>query len=391
MRTLLPCLILFLLFLVWERIALSRSLRRIPLRIAVTGTRGKSSVSRLLASILREDGRRVLAKTTGSQATVLLPDGSQRELDRSAPPSILEQIPLVRNAARLKAGCLVAEVMSIHPENHYIECRHILRPHIVAVTNVRRDHTEAMGETEDQIASVLSLDICPQSTVFLPESDNYESFRAEALRCGARLVTVAAGTSTDILQAAPELAGLEFPDNLDLVHAIATHLGVSRRIIIDGIRNAQRDLGMLRIWRHRPDAGDWTCYLVNAFAANDPDSTLRVLSKAGALLKGNAGNTIGILNLRADRVPRTVQWIHALKGGALGRFACLFVTGPAAGLVGRRVPGVQVLKAASPEKMMRIVCRGAPDGALIFGFGNVKGSGRLLIEHWDRIGEPYGI
>jgi poly-gamma-glutamate synthase PgsB/CapB len=391
MRTLLLCLILFLLFLVWERLALSRSLRRIPLRIAVTGTRGKSSVSRLLASILREDGRKVLAKTTGSQATILLPDGSQRELDRSVPPSILEQIPLVRRAARLKADCLIAEVMSIHPENHYVECRHILQPHIVAVTNVRRDHTEAMGETEDQIASVLSLDICPQSTVFLPENENHESFRAEALRCGARLLTVAAGTSAAWLQAAPELLELEFSDNLDLVHAIATHLGISRKIIIDGIRTARRDLGMLRIWRHRPDAGDRTCYLVNAFAANDPDSTLRVLSKAGALLQGNAGNTIGILNLRADRVPRTVQWICALKSGALDRFARLYVTGPAAGLVRRRVPGVQVLKAASPEAMMRIVCRGAPDGALIFGFGNVKGSGRLLIEYWNGIGEPYGI
>jgi poly-gamma-glutamate synthase PgsB/CapB len=391
MRTLLPCLIFFLLFLVCERIALNRSLRRIPLRIAVTGTRGKSSVSRLLASILREDGRKVLAKTTGSQATILLPDGSQLELDRSVPPSILEQKPLVRKAARLQADCLVAEVMSIHPENHYVESHHILRPHIVAITNVRRDHTEAMGETEDQIASVLSLDICPQSTVFLPETANHASFRSEALRCGARLLTVATGSSQPLLQAAPDLIKLEFSDNLDLVNAIATHLGVSRRIIIDGIRTARHDLGKLTIWRHRPDIGDQTCYLVNAFAANDPDSTLRVLSKAAGLLKADAGNTIGILNLRADRVPRTVQWISALRNGALDRFARLFVTGYAAGLVRRRVQGVHVLKAASPEKMMQIVCKGAPPGALIFGFGNVKGSGKLLIDYWNRIGEPYGI
>jgi len=348
-------------------------------------------VSRLLASILREDGRSVLAKTTGSQAMILLPDGSQCELDRSTSPSILEQIPLVRKAARLKSDCLVAEVMSIHPENHYVECRHILQPHIVAVTNVRRDHTEAMGETEDQIASVLSLDICPQSTVFLPAAEDRESFRAEAQRCGARLMTVAEGASADLLEAAPGLADIEFRDNLDLVHAIASHLGVGHRTIIDGIRNARYDLGMLRIWRYRPDGGSRTCYLVNAFAANDPDSTLRVLSRAGTLLKGDAAGTIGILNLRADRMPRTVQWIGALNSGALGRFARLYVTGPAAGLIRRRVPGVQVLKAAAPEEMTRIVCREAPDGALIFGFGNVKGSGRLLIEYWNGIGEPYGI
>jgi len=238
---------------------------------------------------------------------------------------------------------------------------------------------------------VLSLDICPQSTVFLPETDNHASFRSEALRCGARLLTVATGSSAPLMQAAPDLFKLEFSDNLDLVNAIATHLGISRGIIIDGIRKARHDLGKLRIWRHRPDDGDRTCYLVNAFAANDPDSTFRVLSKAGDLLKSDTSNIIGILNLRADRVPRTVQWISVLKSGAMGRFARLFVTGDSAALVRRRLQGVHVLKAASPEKMMQIVCSGAPDGSLIFGFGNVKGSGKLLIEYWSRIGEPYGI
>jgi gamma-polyglutamate synthase len=391
MRTLLPCLILFLLFLILERINLNRSLRRIPLRIAVTGTRGKSSVSRLLASVLREDGRKVLVKTTGSEAAIQFPDGRLVELDRSVPPSILEQLPLVRRAARLHVDCLVAEVMSLQPENHYVESHHILRPHIVAITNVRKDHTEVMGETEDKIASVLSLDICPKSTVFLPEAENHPSFRAEALRCNARLLTIAPGISAPLLQEAPDLCQLEFNDNLDLVQAIATHLGISRRIMIDGIRHAQHDVGKLRIWRYRPQAGDRTCYLVNAFAANDPDSTWRVLAKAGDLLKTDPARTIGILNLRADRSPRTVQWISVLRSGASGRFARLFVTGSPAGLVRRRVDGVNVLKSASPERMTQIVCNEAPDGALIFGFGNVKGSGKSLIEYWSRIGEPYGI
>ena len=53
--------------LVCERLALKRRLSRIPLRICVTGTRGKSSVARMLASVLRCDGRSVLAKTTGSR------------------------------------------------------------------------------------------------------------------------------------------------------------------------------------------------------------------------------------------------------------------------------------------------------------------------------------
>ena len=80
-------MILFFLYLIGERLALERSLRRIPLRIAITGTRGKTSLTRLLASILQEDGRRVIAKTTGSEAVILLPDGGRIELNRDVTPS----------------------------------------------------------------------------------------------------------------------------------------------------------------------------------------------------------------------------------------------------------------------------------------------------------------
>ena len=41
-------------------------LETIPLRIHVNGTRGKSSVTRLIAAGLREGGIRTFAKTTGT-------------------------------------------------------------------------------------------------------------------------------------------------------------------------------------------------------------------------------------------------------------------------------------------------------------------------------------
>jgi poly-gamma-glutamate synthase PgsB/CapB len=389
MRTLLPCLALFLAYLVWERIALDRARRRIPLLIAVTGTRGKSTVARLLASILKEDGRRVMAKTTGSQAMILLPDGGRIELDRSVTPSILEQKQLVHKAARLRADCLIAEVMSIRPENHYIECHHILRPNLVAITNVRRDHTESMGETEDQIASVLSLDIYEHSRVFLPAKEDRVPFQAVAQRCGATLIPVEARSSEPILQSEPELGRLEFADNFDLVYAIAVHLGIRRQHIIEGIRRAQHDIGRLRVWRYRHADPERAVYLVNAFAANDPESTFQVLAKVMDLLPAAAGNVVGILNLRADRLPRTVQWISVLRDGALQQFRRLFVVGDHSRVVQRRLPGVCAIKAGSPEQITKIVCAEAPAPAIIFGFGNVKGSGQLLAEYWDRIGRPW--
>jgi len=54
-----------------------RALRSIPVRIHVAGTRGKSTTTRLIAAALRASGRRVVAKTTGSEPRLILPDGRE--------------------------------------------------------------------------------------------------------------------------------------------------------------------------------------------------------------------------------------------------------------------------------------------------------------------------
>ena len=388
MYTLLPSLILFLLFLVWERVSLRRRQARIPLRIAVTGTRGKSSIVSLLAAVFREDGRRVLAKTTGSEALLILPDGSREEVVRSGMPSILEQKQLVRRAVREKADCLIAEIMSIQPENHFVESRMILQPHAVVITNVRRDHTEAMGKTEAQIASVLGLAICPGAAVFLPEAAVRDCFQGEARRCGATLVPVAPGAAAAILEQAPGLARQEFAANLDLVFAVASHFGIAATTILEGLRKAQHDIGGLKIWRFSPDAAHPPWLLINAFAANDPESTFQVMSRVSEIFPQAGSGMTGILNLRADRAARTLQWIEALKQGGLGRFRRLYVTGGHARVVRRRLPGVELLDTSSPEEMTRSVCSETGNERIVFGFGNIMGSGRLLVDYWNRVGTP---
>jgi len=95
----------FLLFLAVERLALDARLKRVPVRVGVTGTRGKSSVTRLVAGALRESGTRVLAKTTGSRAVLIYPDGAEREIKRRGPPTVLEQKRVVRLAARRWREC----------------------------------------------------------------------------------------------------------------------------------------------------------------------------------------------------------------------------------------------------------------------------------------------
>src|SRR5262249_35204625 len=90
---------------------LERALAHVPLRIHVNGIRGKSSVTRLVAAVLRESGRRTLAKTTGSAAVVIDPGGVDRPLTRRGAPTILEQIDFVHRASDEGADALVIECM----------------------------------------------------------------------------------------------------------------------------------------------------------------------------------------------------------------------------------------------------------------------------------------
>ncbi|CAN5555367.1 hypothetical protein BH23CHL5_BH23CHL5_06000 [soil metagenome] len=52
-----------------------RRLKQLDVRVHVNGIRGKSTVTRLVASVLREGGFVTIAKTTGSAARMIGPDG----------------------------------------------------------------------------------------------------------------------------------------------------------------------------------------------------------------------------------------------------------------------------------------------------------------------------
>ena len=73
-----------------------RALRRIPVRVHVNGTRGKSSVTRLIAAGLRAGDKRVVAKTTGTLARVILPGERELAVFRPLGANVREQIRIVR-------------------------------------------------------------------------------------------------------------------------------------------------------------------------------------------------------------------------------------------------------------------------------------------------------
>jgi len=377
---------LFALWLIAERIRHERHLRSIPLRIAVTGTRGKSSVVRLLAAVLREDGRSVIAKTTGSRAVVILPDGTEEEMSRRGVPSIIEQLRAVRRAAGLSVDTLVMETMSIHQENHRVEGEMLVRPHLVAVTNTWPDHVEAMGATESEVAEVLADGIPDDAMVFIPAVEDHEVFHK-----GGGCMVVERGAAEGLPLIGEGAGPALYEEHFDLVKSVSHHLGIDDATIRKGVLAAETDVGALACWRYHPEGMEHGCFLVSGFAANDPRSTEQALGRALDRLPTGHDQVIGLLNLRLDRGDRTVQWLEALRGGWLKRFRTLYVTGGHARALARRLPGVRVLTMTDPEEMTGVITSDVIDHEIIFGFGNFHGMGELLTEHWMEKGTPDGI
>ncbi|MFC1659861.1 hypothetical protein ACFL3S_00160, partial [Gemmatimonadota bacterium] len=186
-----------------------------------------------------------------------------------------------------------------------------------------------------------------------------------------------------------------FRPNVDLVRATARHLGVEEEAILEGVARTKRDIGALRVWRYESGEVEAPCFVVNAFAANDPESTLQAHDRVLEVLPHPPEQYAGLLNLRADRGDRTLQWIHALKEGALDRFGRLFVCGLHARALRRRMkssePGhrIEVLSPGRPVDMMKAVRAGlGGSGGVVFGFGNIGGPGENLVRYWRETGEP---
>lgn len=366
--------------------------------MAVTGTRGKSGVTRLIAAGLRESGVRVMAKTTGSKPVLIFPDGSEREIPRAGPASIREQVRLIRLAAAAGADTLVFEMMSIGAECLAAESRRILRPGILALTNVRLDHLAEMGRRKDEIARSLASAFPEGADVFIPEEEIYPVFEESAARTASRLHAVGPLASVAGPGAGPHLSLGDFEPNVRLALAILASLGVERETAERGAAGASPDFGGLKVWRGWFGDPPQPAVCVSAFAANDPESSAEALLKIGEEFPVQASRRwIGLLSLREDRGDRTLQWIRAAGEGFFRDFARVVLLGRPARAALRRIrksapPCGTVFSAhdgSSPEALMNLVISAASGDPVLIGFGNIVGPGERLVRYWNEKGIPY--
>jgi len=339
-----------------------RALRAIPVRIHVAGTRGKSTTTRLIAAALRAGGHKVVAKTTGTEPRLILPDGREEAWPRRGPASVREQIRFVARAAELGADTIVAECMAIRPELVFASERHLIEATTTVITNARADHLEDIGESPEASAQALTWSVCTNGKLVVSMEAASPALMARAK---------ALGTTVSIV----DIAGLT-PIEADraLALAVCAAHGISPEVAGPAMAAATPDPASFL--ERTLDVDGRNVRFANAFSCNDVASLALLWPTVQA-----GERPVVLLNARRDRPLRTQRFLAFLATQVPAPL--LFIVGdPLAVRLARRSGfgpnAVRRLRARAPADALRELAASASAGGVIWGLGNYQGFGARL-------------
>jgi len=368
-----------------------RHLSRIPIRIHVNGTRGKSGVTRLIAAGLRAGGIRTFAKTTGTMARAIFPDGDEYPIFRPGRTNVIEQVRMVRLAAEQQVDAMVIECMALHPALQSLcELKFVKSTHGV-ITNARADHLDVMGPTAADVALALASTVPVGGTLFTAEQKYLATFRNVSQDRRSRCVSVNTEQVEEVsrqeLERFPYFAHAE---NVALALRVCKAFGIERETALQGMWAAQPDPGEMQILNDT--SGARRLVFANGFAANDPESTGRIWHM---LLDRHATfqTRIAVVNCRADRRHRSVQLAEAVTHWQPADHYLLIGTGTeifqrTAIEHGLNASAMVSLEGAAAEVIAGEIRRRAGETTIAMGMGNTAGPGLQLVDYLQRSAQP---
>jgi poly-gamma-glutamate synthase PgsB/CapB len=356
----------------------------IPIRIHVNGTRGKSSVTRLIAAGLRAGGIKTMAKTTGTLPRIIDDKGYEVEIIRHDRANILEQVKVFRYLAKRKPQAAVIECMAVWPEYQWISERKLIRSTIGVITNARLDHIYEMGPGIENVTRSLCNTLPPGRIAFTSEARmfNLMDERAHKVQCDLHQVDASSVTAEEL----GAFEHIEHAENVTLALAVCESVGVPRAVALKGMHNSYADVGALRIFEITEDSR--VIRFVYAMAANDPESTLAIWEKTKGHIE-DKGVVIILLHTRADRYDRAMQLLQMIHDGMKGEFDYLFLTGQKTANVFGALPryGLDQSKAVklgqdTPYRVYEAAVERIPVKGTIFGMGNVGAGGLNIVQYF---------
>jgi len=350
--------------------------------IDVNGSRGKSSVTRLLAGALRESGVRTVAKVTGTNPRLIDLEGRDHVIERpTGHPNVLEQLQVFKFAREQKADAVVVECMALKPDHQQVDAQ-ISVPHISVITNVRTDHLDIMGPRIDDVARSLSMTIVKNGIVVTGEQiEDRQAIlrkRAEELHSKFSVVSGAAITN-EMMKPFPYL---EHRENVAVVLEVCRHLNISEEVALRGMHKTTPDEGVLRT--HMLTCQGKQIEFINALAANDPES-LSIIWKRMQVRYTHAHTRITLVNSRGDRMHRSLQLCRFVHDELFMDY--LVLTGDDTHLIKATllllgVAGEKIvdMNHQDPDVIIqKMIDLTEKDGA-VFAIGNIGGMGEKIME-----------
>lgn len=298
---------------------LHRWRERIPLVVGGWGSRGKSSVERLKASLFHGLGYAVLCKSTGCEAMVLmaLPGRDAEEVFLYRPrdkATIVEQHTILELAAMWRPQVVLWECMALNPVYTGILQREWMRDDLTTVTNTYPDHEDIQGPSGRDVADVIA-EIVPDKGRLITSEHHMTPVLARRARdrqtaFGALRPADWTLLPKDLLERFPYNA---YDRNVALVGALAGSLGIRRDVAIRTMADhVLLDLGAFKRFGPIDVDGRETAF-VNGFSANDRASFLSnweraALSDHEPATSGLSRFLVTVLNNRADRLARQAMF-----------------------------------------------------------------------------------
>lgn len=361
-----------------------KNLKSIPTRIHINGTRGKSSVTRLIGAGLRAGGLKTITKVTGTFPRIILADGSEAIVHRKEKANILEQLDIIKFCSKQQADVLIIECMALQPIYQKITEHQMIKADIGVITNIRLDHLDVMGPTLDDVAKAICGTIPKKSKLFTSE-DRYLGFMQKiAKKRKTKLHNSDPKTITN-----DDLKGftyIEHKDNVALALDICAELGVDRTIALAEMKRSIPDEGVLR--RFTVNKNGKRIHFYNALAANDPESTIMIWDAIRNQSEENE-HFMFLLNTRQDRQDRAIRLVDMMSQldygsiGLVGESLDMVVTMcEKQGVIKEKI---HAIGAKPTEEQYYDLCEASLPNTTIIAIGNMGAGGAELSEHFENI------
>ncbi len=266
-------------------------MKSVQYKVLVTGSRGKSSVVRLLHTAFNAEGISCYARITGVVPRELGPK-TTRQIVRSAGAHV-EEMRWWLNQLPSSAQAIILENSAVSPELQHMAARW-LKPDVTVLTNTYSDHQEAWGPSQIDALNVLIKGISRYSRVVIPLEYKDDAGLISALKsrhCSINIANNPLENSTEFKK-----------QNTALAIETTRIFNLDQKTVLKAIGNL------------KPDAYDFHVTQKNgakvaiAFTANDVKSTQALFR---SLLWKEEETTL-LYNHRSDRPGRLnsfLSWI----------------------------------------------------------------------------------